>query len=58
MEIFVLIYAIVGSYGSGSGSAEFIGRDACEQAGTAVVEEMDGLTRNVLFVCVPKHGGR
>ena len=58
MEIFILIYAIVGSHGSGSGSAEFIGRDACEQAGTAVVEKMDGPQRNVFFVCAPKHGGR
>lgn len=56
MEAFVLIYAIFTSYGVGTGTAEFVGKEACEQAGAAVVEQMDGAFIKVSFACFPKGG--
>lgn len=56
METFVLIYAIVSGSGTATGTAEFGGKAACDRAGAAIVEEAEGMIRDVHYVCVRKNG--
>lgn len=56
METFVLIYAVVSSYGHATASVEFGGKEACELAGAAFVEAADAMLRDVVYICVRKNG--
>lgn len=61
MKTFILILFIKAGYAGGLATAEFIGEDACKNAGNHAVASFDGLmagdsrvSRGAEFVCVDK----
>jgi hypothetical protein len=56
MEAFILIYVILTTQGSATGTAQFGSKDACVIAGEKVVSHINGTFRTAHYICARQNG--